>query len=280
MSDENLTNEPAADEPQAETQSQKAESEAKSPEEANPEADKDAEEQAKESPDEDGSEDDEDDDRPKKRRSGLDRLKRQNQALREELETLRSRAIPAEDSDAFRALVEREVGAAPKEADYADWFDYQAAKQAYEADKRVVARELRKEAARNSSTERERRAEVVETFKELSREAAKTIADFTETINKAGDMRAQPHVRDLIVESDKGPLLQYHFAKNPADLRRINELSPVSAAKEIGKLEARLSLAKPKTATSANPPLSRPSGTAAPSSGEAQLNAWLKRTYG
>ena len=263
MSDENTSSEPAAETAQAEPQSPKAEVTDPSEAKAAPEADKETEEETPETSDDDGSDDDEDDDKPKKRRPGSARLKRELQTLREELETLRSRATPAVDTEAFKALVEREVGAAPKEADYADWFDFQAAKQAYEADKRVVTRELRKEAEKSVASQQVRRSEVVEEFKEAAARAAKAIPDFTETIAKAGDMKAMPFVRDLIVESDKGPLLQYHFAKNPAELRRINELSPVSAAKEIGKLEARLSLAKPNTVTRASPPTPPPKGGAA-----------------
>lgn len=261
MSDENVNAEPAADEPLAATQSPKAEPTDPSAAEATPEADKD-EEDGPGTSDEDGSDDDEDDDKPKRRRNGSARLKREVQTLREELETLRSRATPAVDSDAFKALVEREVGPAPKEADFPDWFDFQTAKQAYEADKRIVTRELRKEAEKSIASQQVRRSEIVEDFKEAAAKAAKAIPDFVETIAKAGDMRATPVVRDLIVESDKGPLLQYHFAKNPADLKRINELAPVSAAKEIGKLEARLSLAKPNTVTKASPPSTPPKGGA------------------
>jgi hypothetical protein len=263
MSDENLNDAPAADEPQAATQSPKAEVTDPSETKAAPEADKETEEEAPDTSEDDGSDDDEDDERPKKRRSGLTRLKRELQTAREELETLRSRATPAVDSDAFKALVEREVGPAPKEADFPDWFDFQTAKQAYEADRRIVTRELRKEAEKSVVQQQVRRSEVIEEFKEAAAKAAKAIPDFVETIAKAGDMKAAPLVRDLIVESDKGPLLQYHFAKNPADLKRINELSPVSAAKEIGKLEARLSLAKPNTVTRASPPTPPPKGGAA-----------------
>lgn len=262
MSDENVNAEPAADEPLAATQSPKADAKDNSEAEATPEADKD-EDEASDTSDEDGSDDDEDDDKPKRRRNGSGRLKREVQALREQLETLRSRATPAVDSDAFKALVDREVGPAPKEADFGDWFDFQTAKQAYEADKRIVTRELRKDAEKSAAHQQVRRGEVIEDFKEAAAKAAKAIPDFTETIAKAGDMRATPLIRDLIVESEKGPLLQYHFAKNPADLKRVNGLSPVAAAKEIGALEARLSLAKPNTVTKASPPSSPPKGGAA-----------------
>lgn len=46
---------------------------------------------------------------------------------------------------------------------------------------------------------------------------------------------------ELIVESEIGPDLAYHLGKNPNEAARLARLSGKSLAKEIGKLEARLS---------------------------------------
>ena len=47
------------------------------------------------------------------------------------------------------------------------------------------------------------------------------------------------------MESDRGPELAYHFAKNPDVLVNLNGMSPTQAAREIGKLEATLPTVKP-----------------------------------
>ena len=46
------------------------------------------------------------------------------------------------------------------------------------------------------------------------------------------------------MESDRGPELAYHFAKNPDVLVNLNGMSPTQAAREIGKLEATLPTVK------------------------------------
>jgi hypothetical protein len=43
-----------------------------------------------------------------------------------------------------------------------------------------------------------------------------------------------------LLESDLGPQLAYHFAKNPDVLMRLNSMNPTAAAREIGRLEATL----------------------------------------
>lgn len=73
-----------------------------------------------------------------------------------------------------------------------------------------------------------------------------------------------PNMNQAIVESDLGPDLAYHLAKNPAEARRIAALSPISQVREIGRLEARLSepsAPKAKTATDAPPATPQVRGT-------------------
>lgn len=45
----------------------------------------------------------------------------------------------------------------------------------------------------------------------------------------------------VIFDSDRGPEVAYHLGKNPAEAARIARLSPVAQAKELGRLEERLS---------------------------------------
>lgn len=49
----------------------------------------------------------------------------------------------------------------------------------------------------------------------------------------------------VIFDSDRGPEVAYHLGKNPAEAARIARLSPVAQAKELGRLEERLSAPKP-----------------------------------
>ncbi len=49
---------------------------------------------------------------------------------------------------------------------------------------------------------------------------------------------------EAIRESEQGPKVAYHLAQNPAEAARIAQLSPLAAAREIGKLESSLSAPK------------------------------------
>lgn len=276
IEDDDQATEQADDETLAEGEQSEAQTKAKAKEGAETGTDEGADGDDAEGADE-GEEE-----KPRKRRSGVDRLRRERDALRSEVEALRSRAPAADDSAAIESAVLKEIGDAPKESDFDDWFKYERALNAYETEKRIVTREIKNQAQQAARHTDARLREAFEVFRERSAEAASVIPDFAEVVSKTTveTHPASPTVQQLILESEKGPLLQYHFAKNAADLRRINELSPLSAAREIGKIEARLSLAKPNNATRAPPPVNAPKGGAAPASQEARMEAYLKRQYG
>lgn len=208
--------------------------------------------------------DGQDDDKPKKP-SRYQRLKRERDALAAEIEQMRSRPIAAaaDDPAALDAMVRAEIGEPPKENDFTDWFEYQNAKAAYETEKRIVARDLRKQASQAKETEARRSTEMLSEYQERQREAKASIPDFDKVV-KAAQLPVSPVVGQLLLESEKSAVIEYHLAKNPETLHRLNSLSPLSAAKEMARLEDRLSLPNPKTATSAAPPLRSPKGGAAP----------------
>ena len=69
-------------------------------------------------------------------------------------------------------------------------------------------------------------------------------------------------------ESEAGPLITYHLAKNPEEHARLNSMSPFRRVAELGKLEDKLMAQKPaarksKDVTSAPEKLSDIKGTSA-----------------
>jgi len=86
------------------------------------------------------------------------------------------------------------------------------------------------------------------TWAERQAEARARLPDFDDVLASA-DVPVAKHVADALLESPKGPDLAYHFARNPADLARINALPPLQAALEVGRLEA--TLARPAAAAPA-----------------------------
>lgn len=162
----------------------------------------------------------------------------------------------------MRMLEQRE---APKAAPAADEkpktladFGYDEAQfQSYlfgEADKRATAaarRELEQERERETKAQREA------SFKSRVSEFAKTVSDYEEVVTDPSLPISQA-MAEVIKESDDGPALAYHLGKNPEIAARLAQLPPVAAARELGKIEARLAYerekAKEKPVVSKAPP--------------------------
>ena len=98
-----------------------------------------------------------------------------------------------------------------------------------------------------------------ELYQERVSTALDAMPDYEEVVG-ASDVPAAPHVLESILDSEQGPQLAYHLAKNPDVAERLNAMTPVQAAREIGRLEAQLEKPKadtppPKRTTSAPPPI-------------------------
>lgn len=58
---------------------------------------------------------------------------------------------------------------------------------------------------------------------------------------------------ELISEADNGDDIFYHLGKNPVELERISLLNPTEQARELGRLEASLSIPKPRITQTPKP---------------------------
>lgn len=213
-----------------------------------------------------------------KKRSGISRMQDTINRQKAEIEALRS-AAPAAGGDRT-AAIEKEIGAPPKESDFEDYVAFEDAKADYRMAKALATQRVADREAQASSRQTTARQEAVEAFHDRMDEARDAISDFDTVIAAAKDRTVSPHVGELVVESEKGGLLSYYLAKNPAELDKLNRMSPLQAAKAVGALEHRLTLAKPKKAPSAPAPAKPVSGGAAPSSPDAEIDAYLAKTYG
>lgn len=232
--------------------------------------------------------DDEADDEPKPKRSksGSARWKARAEALQAELAEVRSR-LPAGDGADMAKAVKAEIGPPPKESDFSDYLAYERALTAYEVEKKLVAREIKSRAAAEAMRAQAQIGALIEEFQEREADTAKALPDYSDVVAKARGVAVDESLAKLILESEKGPLLKYHFAKNPEKLRSLNALAATNTregiaavAREIGRLEARLSLPNPKAATKAPAPVAAVKGGATPASPEKELDAWLSKTYG
>lgn len=209
---------------------------------------------------------DESSEEKRKRETGSARLRRQLAQATAELESLKRIAPKQDDETALKGLVDTEVGQVPKEADYSDYLAFQTALMAYETERRIVTRELRQKASQAQEALKAANEELIETFKERAEVTRKTLKDFNEVLQRATISPTHPEVVNLILSSEKGPELSYYLSKNPKVAQSLNDMSPMLAAREIGKLEQSASLATPNTVTKAPAPVEPIKGGTSPSS--------------
>lgn len=219
-----------------------------------------------------------------KKPSRSERYKRQIERLNAELRA-RDQGGPRGGltDDAVAAKVETIIGKKPDQKDFGDdYIGFERAVNAYEVDKRLTTREVKKQGETQAAAQAEMRREMQEDHLERVEDFRKTAKDFDKVLKSAADSKlgANATVEDLVLESDKSAHLVYFLAKNPGQLDKLNAMTEREAAREIGRIESRLSLPSPKTQTQAPKPVKPLKGGAAPQSQDAALDAWMKKTYG
>lgn len=168
----------------------------------------------------------------------------------------------------------RESEAPPKEDDFSDVIEYAAARALWkqrQADAQSETAEISSEAGDHrqvaADIAKRIRDERAAEFSDQVAEKRAQYADLDQVLAVAqrSDVVAN-HVADMVLESPAAVDLAYHLGKNPALARQISQLPPLSAARELGRIEASLSMPRPKLQTDALPPINplKPKGTAAP----------------
>lgn len=132
----------------------------------------------------------------------------------------------------------------PKPEQFTDAFEYAEALTDWKVEQREKARD--QEIAKKSIEQQ--RNSVVKTFVEKQNAFKETTPDYQEVLAAADEagVKVSDAVRDAIIESDFGPQVMYHLAKNPDEAERIAKLSVLGALKAIGKLETKFEKADTK----------------------------------
>ena len=141
------------------------------------------------------------------------------------------------------------VPVAPKEVPSIDNFEspdaYAEALALRKAEELIAQRDRQKE-----------QAEIVEAYGEREEKARDKYDDFEDVVYNP-KLRITDVMAETIQYSDLGPDLAYWLGSNPKEAERIARLSPILQAREIGKIEVRLSDNPPvKKTTSAPTPIS------------------------
>lgn len=152
-------------------------------------------------------------------------------------------------------------GAAAKSADgkpTQDKFDTHEEWLAAIADWKIEQRLNAQEAKVKASELQSKQQSLADSFQKKVVDFKKSNTDWDEVMEDIDDIPLSITVREVLLHSDVGPELAYELAKNPKDLERICSLGAIDAARELGRIEARLSKSsgtqETKT-TKASPPI-------------------------
>jgi len=162
------------------------------------------------------------------KRLAREQRKWEREQANRQAETQVLRAAPTATADQFES----------PEA-YADALAYQKAEE-------LIAK---REAAKQHS-------QVLESYHDLEEEARNKYDDFAQVAYNP-KLPVTDVMAETIQSSEIGPELAYYLGSNPKEAERISRMTPLSQAKEIGKIEAKLVSAPPvKKTTSAPAPIS------------------------
>lgn len=153
------------------------------------------------------------------------------------LEMLKTREQPKADpvpvqSEAIKTLADFEFD----DAKYQAYIFETAQKRSVEAARREL------EAERERRTKAQRDA----SFQVRSQEFAKTAEDYEDVTIRNVRLPITDAMAEVIKESEEGPALFYHLGKNPDVAAKIAQLPPIVAARELGKIEAKLAFEREK----------------------------------
>ncbi|MGL4757004.1 MAG: hypothetical protein ACRCXB_32035 [Aeromonadaceae bacterium] len=141
----------------------------------------------------------------------------------------------------------------PKELQSADQFEspeaYAEALAVKRADELIRQREVQKH-----------KTEIDDSYAEREEEVRNKYDDFDQVAYNPR-LRITDEMAETIKSSDKGPDLAYWLGSNPKEADRISRLSPLMQAREIGKIEAKITAEPSQKKSSSAPDPIRP-GTA------------------
>lgn len=201
-----------------------------------------------------------------------ERRKAQMQRLQEEAREA-ERKLQEQETRLRKAQEAAQSNKPPKEADFQDYNEYLVALGAYHAAQRMDTRQTQEieeaseaEKARLKALQQQQEAELAQSWGEQVADAKQRYADFEQVAFTAP---IADHVAQMIAQSDMGADLAYHLGKNRDLAVAISRAHPIEAARELGRLEATLSLPKPNLQSSApdpvNPVKPKPTGQKPPS---------------
>ena len=191
--------------------------------------------------------------RRERRKAYQEQLRQEAQDAQKELERVKARLEVYEAPE--------QSTQPPKEADFQDYNEFLMATAAYQAGQQFDARQkaeiqrLADEQQQQVDAVAERQqAEAQEHWAAQVADAKSRYADF-EAVAFAPDVSITNDMAQILASSDVGADVAYHLGTNKAEAARIASLPPLEQAMALGRLEAAVSLPKPRTQSAAPEPV-------------------------
>jgi len=127
----------------------------------------------------------------------------------------------------------------PKQNDFDDYDDYVRALADHKAEQKVTQILEEREKKKSRETEETTHFQKVQTLQTKIQSGSEKYDDFEE-VAYSPDVPINQTIIDALVDCDEPSEIVYHLGKNPQEALRISQLSPLAAAREIGKIEAKL----------------------------------------
>lgn len=169
----------------------------------------------------------------------------------------------------------------PDPAKFTDFQSYMQAEVAYGVKQKLAELQRDSAAQGQQAIEAQRRQILAQGVQKQFEAGVEKYSDFEELVSDP-DLPITQAMAEVLAESDVGADLAYYLAKNPKEAERIARLPAVSAARELGKLEAKLPTLTAPAVSKAPPPVTPTKGAAGgekdPSQmTDAEFNAWRQK---
>ena len=188
----------------------------------------------------------------------FDKLTKQREEAKRETEAAIARAEAAErKNQEMEARLNPpkaiEPDAKPQANQFTDAFEYAEALSEWSAENALRQRD-NQEAQKKQQADRDKMAT---SWKDRQATFEVKQPDYQEMI-ASSEVSVSDPIRDAILESDMGPELLYHLAENPEIAQSWATKSIITSLRELGKLEAKLSIDKPAAVDPAPKPSKAP----------------------
>lgn len=198
-----------------------------------------AKEGAKDSKEEDdNSEKESTEEKPKQSgfKKRIDKLNKRVSDREREIEYWKSEALKRPQSQEKSKAEEPAVTGKPKADDFETHDAFVEALTDWKVDQKDKAREVKsKETQLKSEFQKQQ-----EGFQAKLSVFKETTSDWDDVVEEVSDIPMSLAVQDIILNTENGPELAYALAKDRQEYKRICALSPLAAAREIGKFEVRI----------------------------------------